>query len=112
MNLLLEDGIMEWQEDLRTTYNKYLLPMNLDYDTKEMWDWVAEGKIVDLFQFDTQVGGQAVRMIKPQNIAELSVANSVMRLMTDDMELPLATYSRFKHDLNGWYIEMKKCRIK
>lgn len=60
---------------------------------------------------DTQVGGQAVRMIKPQNIAELSVANSVMRLMTDDMELPLATYSRFKHDLNGWYIEMKNAGL-
>lgn len=111
LNLLLEDGVIEWKDTLRETYDHYLLPKNLDYDTEEMWDWVADGKIVDLFQFDTQVGGQAVRLIKPKNIAELSVANSVMRLMTDDMELPLNTYSRFKHDLNSWYIEMKNAGL-
>ena len=38
MNLLIDAGYMKWQGSLRATYNKYLHPDVLDYDTKEMWD--------------------------------------------------------------------------
>lgn len=112
MNLLLEDGILDWHGTLRDTYNHYLLPVNLDYEDQEMWQMVADGQIVDLFQFDTQVGTQAVRLIKPKNIAELSVANSVMRLMPEgEGELPLNTYAGYKHDIRGWYQEMKRAGL-
>lgn len=113
INLLLEDGMIDWEGDLRSTYNKYLLPVNLDYDSKEMWNMVHENKIVDLFQFDTPVGVQAVRQIKPKNIAELSVANSIMRLMSDeDQELPLDTYVKHKNDIREWYKEMRFAGLK
>ena len=42
---------MQWQGTLRDTYNKYLHPDVLDYETKEMWDWIAENKVMDLFQW-------------------------------------------------------------
>ena len=108
MNLLLEDGILDWHGTLRETYDHYLLPVNLDYDSEDMWKMAAEGQIVDLFQFDTQVGAQAIRQIKPTNIAELSVANSVMRLMPEgDGDLPLNIYAHYKHDIRGWYMELQ-----
>lgn len=50
MNYMLEDGILEWQGNLRKTYNKYLSPAVLDYNNSEMWDMVGEGKISSLFQ--------------------------------------------------------------
>lgn len=113
MNLLLEDGHMEWKGSLRDTYNHYLLPKNLDYDNQEMWEMVHKGQIVDLFQFDTPVGGQAVRSIRPKTIAELAIANSLMRLMKQDDadEMPAETYIRNKNDLRNWEYEMNKWNL-
>lgn len=110
MNLLLEDSKMEWKGTLRKTYNEYLLPKNLEYDDPKMWETVHKGQIVDLFQFDTPVGGQAVRSIKPQNVAELAIANSLMRLMKQDDadEMPVETFIRNKNDLRNWEYELKK----
>ena len=110
MNLLLEDGHMEWKGTLRQTYNHYLLPKNLEYDNQEMWEMAHKGQIVDLFQFDTPVGGQAVRSIKPQNVAELAIANSLMRLMKQDDadEMPVETFIRNKNDLRNWEYELNK----
>lgn len=108
MNLLLEDGIMEWKGSLKETYNHYLLPAKLDYDNKDMWKKLCDGDIIDVFQYDTQVGSQAIKKIRPQSIVELAVANSVMRLMSSDGgELPLETYVRFKNNINLWYNEMR-----
>ena len=50
MNYLLEDGTIEWQGDLKSTYKKYLSPDVLDYDNPEMWDMVGKGLISSLFQ--------------------------------------------------------------
>ena len=108
MNLLLEDGIMEWKGSLRQTYNHYLLPSKLEYNDEAMWKKLCDGDIIDVFQYDTQVGSQAIKKIRPQSIVELAVANSVMRLMSGDGgELPLETYVRFKNNINYWYSEMR-----
>jgi len=110
MNLLLEDDKIEWKGTLRDTYNDYLLPKNLDIETKEMWDMANQGKVVDLFQFDTPVGAQAIRSIQPQSIAELSIANTLMRLMKQENadEMPTETYVRNKNNIKHWYYEMKE----
>lgn len=50
MNYLLEDGTIEWQGDLKSTYRKYLSPDVLDYDNPKMWDMVGKGLISSLFQ--------------------------------------------------------------
>lgn len=105
MDMLVASGHMEWQGSLRGTYNKYLHPDVLDYTTPEMWDWVSENKVMDLFQFNTQVGLQAAKRIKPHSIRELAAANSIMRLMVTESgaEQPIDTYIRYKNDINQWY---------
>ena len=105
MNLLLEDGLMEWQGSLKETYDKYLLPANLDYTNPDMWKMAAEGKILELFQMDTAQGSKAVKLIKPSSIKDLAAGNSIMRLMCDG-EQPLDIFARHKHNINDWYAEM------
>jgi len=108
MNYLLDDHSIQWQGTLRDTYNKYLLPANLNYTEPEMWKKLGDGDIVDIFQFDTAVGSQAIVKIKPQNIGELAVANSIMRLMSQgEMEQPLETYVKYKNNISLWYREME-----
>ena len=51
MNLLLKDGLMEWQGSLKSTYFKYLGPDIIDYDNQQMWELVGENKIISLFQW-------------------------------------------------------------
>ena len=108
MNYLLEDDVIKWEGNLRDTYNKYLLPKNLEYKEKRMWQKLWDGEVIDAFQFDTMVGSQAVRMIKPESLTELAVANSIMRLMAqDNMDLPLDTFVKYKKDIQHWYHEME-----
>lgn len=110
MDLLVADGYMEWQGSLRKTYDKYLHPDVLDYDSSEMWDMVGRGEITDLFQFDTTVGKEAIKKIKPRSLVELATASSIMRLMIagDNAEQPIDTYVRYKNDINEWYKCMRE----
>lgn len=56
----------------------------------------GEGEIMDLFQFDTEVGNQSVVKVKPKNLLETAVTNSLMRLMSEGEEQLVDTYVRFK----------------
>ena len=105
MNYMLEDGTMEWQGSLRSTYDKYLNPAVLDYTSDEMWDMVGRGEISSLFQFDTLVGSQAIKSIQPRSLTELAISSSLMRLMGEG-ELPLEKYARHKRLPSAWYQEM------
>lgn len=108
LNYLLEDRVIEWQGSLRETYNKYLLPVNLEYNDLKMWEMLWSGEIIDVFQFDTMVGSQAIKLIKPETISELAIANSIMRLMAQEgMELPLDTFVKYKNNIAEWYHEMQ-----
>ena len=106
MNYMLEDGTLQWQGSLRKTYNKYLHPKVLDYDSPKMWDMVGRGEISSLFQFDTLVGSQAIKNIQPNSLNELAISSSLMRLMSDG-ELPLEKYARYKRLPSLWYDEMR-----
>ncbi len=109
MDFLVANGHMEWQGSLRATYNKYLHPDVLDYETTEMWDMVGANSVMNLFQFDTPVGLQAAQRIKPHSLIELAAANSIMRLMVtgEDAEQPMDTYIRYKNDISQWYSCMR-----
>jgi len=108
INYLLEDRVIDWQGNLRDTYNKYLLPAVLEYKDKRMWRKLWEGEVIDAFQFDTMVGSQAIRLIHPETLSELAIANSIMRLMAqDNMDLPLDTFVKYKKNLDEWYHEMQ-----
>lgn len=110
MELLVKKGYMEWQGSLRATYDKYLHPDVLNYDDEKMWDAVGEGKITNLFQFDTDVGSQAIKKIKPRTLIDLATSSTIMRLMISekDAEQPIDTYVRYKNDIQEWYKCMRE----
>jgi DNA polymerase-3 subunit alpha len=107
MEMLIRDGYLEWQGTLRDTYNKYLHPDVLNYDNQEMWKKVGDNAILDLFQFDTNVGLQCAKKIQPTNVVELAVANSLMRLMPESDIQPVDKYVQHKNNPEDWQKEME-----
>lgn len=113
LDYMLEDKVIEDQMTLKANYNKYLHPDVLDYQTPEMWKMIGNNDIIDLFQFDTEVGLAAAKLVKPTNLLELAVANSLMRLMSSEAsKQPLEEYKIFKEDINLWYEEMRLYGLK
>ena len=109
MDLLVKHKYIEWKGSLKETYNAYFHPDVIDYETVEMWKMAEELEIINLFQFQTQVGSQAIRKIKPRSLIELGVANSIMRLVAgeDATEQPIDTYVRYKNNIEEWYSCMR-----
>lgn len=106
MEMLIEDGLMEWKGSLRDTYNYYLHPDKLDYKSPKMWDLLGEGKIIDVFQFSTDIGIETIKKVKARSLEEMISANSLMRLMPlENGETPTNKFIRFKNDINLWYKE-------
>lgn len=111
LNLLRLYGYIDWQGSLKETYDYYLSPKNLDYDSIEMWKMAADGKILNLFQFDTAVGGSAIRSIHPTSLLELGQANSLMRLMPEGRDkTPVQEFIDFKNDIDLFYDEINSLR--
>ena len=98
---------------LREVYNKYLHPEVLPLDNKNIWKALQENSVLNIFQFDSDVGSQAAKKIKPESILEMSDANGLMRLMTAEKgaETPMEKYIRFKNNLNLWYQEMNRAGL-
>ena len=110
IKFLQEDGEIEDDLSLREVYDKYFHPDVLDINDEEVWKNIQENNVLNIFQFDSDVGSQAAKKIKPSTMLELSDANGLMRLMTAEKgaETPMEKYIRFKNDLNLWYDEMKR----
>lgn len=106
LELLLKEGKIEWQGSLRETYNKYIHPDTLEFDSPNMWRLLYEGHITNAFQYETEVGQQALKKIHPHSFNEIVAGNSLMRL-SGEGELPLDKYVRFKQDISLWYEEMR-----
>ena len=106
MNLLLKYGEIEWQGTLRKTFEKYFHPEIIDKENPELFKMIGDDKIVDLFQFSTQLGQAVVKKAKPKNLIELVSLNSLMRLMSEGEEQPIDTFIRYKNDITLWYDEM------
>ena len=111
LRFLQEDGVIEDNGlNLRGVYEKYLHPNVLPMDNQDVWDAIQNGSVINVFQFDSDIGSQAAKKIKPQTILELADANGLMRLMTAEKgaETPMDKYIRFKNNLDLWYKEMYK----
>ena len=108
IKFLQENGEIEDNLSLREVYDKYFHPDVLDIEDKEVWKNIQEGNILNIFQFDSDIGSQAAKKIKPGSMLELADANGLMRLMTSEKgaETPMEKYIRFKNDLSLWYDEM------
>lgn len=109
IDLLIEDKKMEWKGTLRDTYNYYLHPDILDYDSPDMYKLLYNGDIINAFQYEGASGLQALSKIKPMKFMELVAGNSIMRLASkNNTEQPLDKYVRFKNDISLWYKEMRE----
>ena len=110
LNMLQEYGQIEENLSLRELYNKYIHPDVLPIHDEKIWDAAASGKVLKCFQFDTQVGGQTIKMVKPHSPKEMADCNSAMRLMAPEKggETPTERYVRMKSDMSQWYDEMDR----
>ena len=105
---LQKDGHVEQDLNLRELYDKYLHPAVLDLDRKDIWEALSQGNVLDVFQFNTAVGLQAAKVIKPKNIGEMTAANALMRLMGEQgKETPMEKYVRMKAEPNLWKKEAR-----
>ena len=107
IEIMLKEGLIEWQGSLRKTFSKYFSPRNMDLNKPEYYKWLSSGKVPDLFQFDTPIMAQALEKSKPQNLIEMATVNSLIRLMTSSGgESPVDTFVRHKNNIQDWYDEM------
>ena len=80
--LLKNDGKVE-NLGLRDLYNKYIHPEVIDTTDKRIWDHLAAGDVMDVFQFSTGVGLAIAKKLKPKDPMEMTAANAMMRLMSE-----------------------------
>ena len=114
IRFLQEDDIIEDNGiNLRSVYDKYFHPNVVPTNDKKVWDAIQNGTVINVFQFDSEVGAQAAKKIKPTTILELTDANGLMRLMTAEKgaETPMEKYIRFKNNIDFWYKEMDFCGL-
>lgn len=108
LEMMLKEGLIEWQGTLRKTFNKYFHPDNMDLNKPDYYKLLGEGQIPDLFQFDTALAIQALVTAKPSNLVEMAAVNSLMRLLGDGNETPVETFTRYKNNIQLWYDEMDR----
>jgi len=113
LDFLIEDNIIKPEKKLKDTYNKYINPMTMQYNTDKTWQLVGNNEIIDLFQFDTDISVDALTKVKPKSMIELAQTNSLMRLQQQfgAIESPTETYVRFKNDINEAYKEMDEYKV-
>ena len=80
--LLKADGEVE-DLRLRDLYNKYIHPEVIDTTDKRIWQHLAAGDVMDVFQFSTGVGLAIAKKLKPKDPMEMTAANAMMRLMSE-----------------------------
>lgn len=110
IHLLQEHGEIEPELSLKEVYNKYFHPAVLPINDQKYWNVLHDNSVLNIFQFDSDVGSQAAKKIKPNSIFEMADANGLMRLMTSEKgeETPMEKYIRFKNNINLWYREMNE----
>ena len=107
IHLLQKDGEIPADLSLREVYDTYFHPNVLPLDDERIWDALDTVSVINTFQFDSQVGAQVAKKLKPRNILEMTDANGLMRLMGEEgAERPMDKYNRFKKDISLWYQEM------
>lgn len=109
IKLMQEDKVLEAELTLRQIYDKYFHPNVIPLENQEIWDALANVSVINTFQFDSLVGAQAAKKLRPQNVLEMADANGLMRLSGEEgEERPMDKYVRFKNNISLWYEEMDK----
>ena len=107
IKLMQSDGVLESDLSLREIYDKYFHPNVIPLEDPKIWEALGNVSVLNTFQFDSQVGAQAAKKIRPHNVLEMADANGLMRLMGEEgQERPLDKYVRYKKNIRLWYKEM------
>ena len=69
---------------LREVYDKYFHPNVLPIEDDKVWKALQENSVLNIFQFDSDVGSQAAKKIRPRSIMVMADANGLMRLTTSE----------------------------
>lgn len=69
--------------NLRSFYDHYLHPEHIDTTDKRIWEHLATGDVLDVFQFNSGVGLAMAKAIKATNPLEMTAANAMVRLMSE-----------------------------
>lgn len=108
LQLLIRDNLVE-KASIRDVYNKVIHPEIVDQNNMRAWDALASGEVLDVFQFNSDVGLQAAKQIHPTTMIEMTMANALTRLMAEKgEERALDRYERMKKDIGEWYKEMDR----
>lgn len=83
LELLQKDEVIESDMTLRQLYEKYLHPEHIDTENPKIWEALAEGSVLDVFQFNSGVGLAIAKKLKPSDPLEMTAANAMMRLMSE-----------------------------
>ena len=110
IKLLQDYGEIDSSLTLREVYDKYFHPNVLPINDQAIWKVLQENSVLNIFQFDSEVGSQAAKKIKPKSMLEMADANGLMRLMAAEkgQESPMEKYIRFKENIGLWYAEMRE----
>ena len=110
--LLQKDNVIPRMK-LRDLYNKYIHPEILDTTNKSIWDHLAAGDIMDVFQFNTGVGLAIAKKLRPKDPMEMTAANAMMRLMSEKgKESQQDRYVRIQNQgLKAFDDEMRKAGL-
>ena len=111
--MIQKEGLIDQILSLREIYDKYLHPDVLPIEDKETWENIRGDRVLNVFQFDSDIGRQGIKKVQPKTILELSDTNGLIRLMTAEKgeETPLDKYVRFKNNLQLWYQEMGRAGL-
>lgn len=97
LDLLIEYKYLENKGELKDNYDSYIHPDVISYDDGKMWDLLDEGKIINVFQFDTLQGEQTIKAIQPRSLLEMAQSNSLMRLMPENSsKTPVEEFVEYK----------------
>lgn len=109
IDLLCEYGYAERKPTLKETYEDIIGIYKIEREDEKMWQMVWDHKIASLFQMEKQSGVQGISLVKPKNVNDLAVLNSVIRLMASEKggEIPLNMWARYRKNINLWIREMR-----
>ena len=81
LELLQDEKIIEKELKLREIYNKYLHPEILDTNNPQIWEHLAAGDILDVFQFNEGSGLAIAKKLRPSNPLEMTAANAISNIV-------------------------------
>lgn len=82
-------------ESLGKTYNEFLHPRVLNLNDEKVYQNIFhQGRTKTVFQWETSIGINALKRLKPNNILELTAGNNLIRLIGDGID----RYIRYKED--------------